>query len=182
MGWRVRRSVKLMPGLRLNIGKRGVSVSAGKRGATVNLSKRGVRTTVGIPGTGISYSTLAKASPPAAPSPVTTSSRPSRGSSGVGLGILLVLGGIVTAAVAFGSGNTSSSSTSSTSTPSEHAITAYDAGVDSAPDTIHADQAAAYEPSDAKACSRGCPCGNTCISCDKVCHVGASSRERHHHR
>jgi hypothetical protein len=50
--------------VRLNVGKTGFSLSVGKPGATVNLSKRGVRTTVGIPGTGISYSTTFKATPP----------------------------------------------------------------------------------------------------------------------
>lgn len=56
MGWRFRRSIKLVPGVRLNVGKHGfTSVSIGGRGATVNVGKRGVTTTVGIPGTGLSY-------------------------------------------------------------------------------------------------------------------------------
>lgn len=57
MGWRWRRSVKIAPGVRLNLGKRGSSVSIGGRGSTMNIGKKGVRTTVGIPGTGLSYST-----------------------------------------------------------------------------------------------------------------------------
>lgn len=56
MGFRFRRSLKIAPGIRLNLGKRGTSLSIGGRGATVNVGKKGVRTTVGIPGTGISYS------------------------------------------------------------------------------------------------------------------------------
>lgn len=61
MGFRFRKSIKIAPGLRLNIGKRGTSLSIGRRGATTNISKRGVRQTFGIPGTGISYSrTLGK--------------------------------------------------------------------------------------------------------------------------
>lgn len=52
---RFRRSFRIGPGLRLNIGKRGASLSAGVRGAHVTVGKDGVRTTVGIPGTGISY-------------------------------------------------------------------------------------------------------------------------------
>jgi hypothetical protein len=67
MGFRYRRSVKLMAGVRLNVGKRGFSVSVGKRGATVNLSKRGVRTTVGLPGTGISYTTNSRWTSDSAP-------------------------------------------------------------------------------------------------------------------
>lgn len=56
MGFRFRRSVKIAPGLRLNFGKRGVSVSAGPRGAMINVGRRGTRLTTSIPGTGISYS------------------------------------------------------------------------------------------------------------------------------
>jgi hypothetical protein len=57
MGWRFRKSVKLAPGLRLNLSKSGASVSAGRRGATLNVGKRGTRVTFGIPGTGVFYST-----------------------------------------------------------------------------------------------------------------------------
>jgi hypothetical protein len=58
MPFRFRKSLKILPGVRLNLTKRGVSsVSVGRRGATLNLSKRGTRATVGLPGTGVSYST-----------------------------------------------------------------------------------------------------------------------------
>lgn len=56
MGFRFRKSVKLIPGVRLNLGKRGASVSVGGKGLTYNISKKGTRTTVGVPGTGVSYS------------------------------------------------------------------------------------------------------------------------------
>lgn len=56
MGFRFRKSVKLMPGVRLNLGKRGASVSLGGKGLTYNINKKGTRTTVGVPGTGVSYS------------------------------------------------------------------------------------------------------------------------------
>lgn len=56
MGLRFRQSFKLFPGVRLNMGKNGFSASFGGRGATVNVSRRGVRATVGLPGSGISYS------------------------------------------------------------------------------------------------------------------------------
>src|ERR1700733_3107582 len=52
---RFRRSLKIAPGIRMNVGKTGVSWSFGHRGAHVTLGKRGVRTTVGLPGTGLSY-------------------------------------------------------------------------------------------------------------------------------
>ena len=66
MGFRFRRSIRLLPGLRINLGKKGASVSLGGRGATVNLSSKGTRTTVGLPGTGLSY-THYERRPPAAP-------------------------------------------------------------------------------------------------------------------
>ncbi len=56
MGFRFRKSIKLFPGVRINLSKSGVSTSVGVPGATVNFSDRGTRTTVGIPGTGMSYS------------------------------------------------------------------------------------------------------------------------------
>ena len=55
MGFRFRRSVRLIPGIRVNFSTTGTSLSVGRRGATVNLGKRGIRGTVGLPGTGISY-------------------------------------------------------------------------------------------------------------------------------
>lgn len=58
MGLRYRKSIKIVPGVKLNLSKAGVSTSVGKRGATVNFSKRGTRATVGIPGSGLSYSTM----------------------------------------------------------------------------------------------------------------------------
>ncbi|MBV4417457.1 DUF4236 domain-containing protein [Clostridium tyrobutyricum] len=61
MGFRVRRSIKIAPGVKLNIGKKGInSVSIGGHGFTKNIGKHGTRTTVGIPGTGISYSNYKK--------------------------------------------------------------------------------------------------------------------------
>jgi hypothetical protein len=60
MGFRFRRSLKLGP-FRLNITGNGLSsISLGGRGATVNVPigrEGGARTTVGLPGTGLSYST-----------------------------------------------------------------------------------------------------------------------------
>lgn len=56
MALRLRKSLKVLPGLKLNLSKSGVSVTAGRRGACINLSSRGTRATVGLPGTGISYS------------------------------------------------------------------------------------------------------------------------------
>ena len=57
MSFRFRKSIKLFPGVRINLSKSGVSTSIGTRGATINLkSGRKARGTVGIPGTGLSDS------------------------------------------------------------------------------------------------------------------------------
>ena len=58
MGLRYRKSIKVLPGVKLNISKSGVSTSVGKPGSTVNFSSRGTKATVGIPGSGLSYSTM----------------------------------------------------------------------------------------------------------------------------
>jgi hypothetical protein len=55
MGFRFRRSIRLAPGVRVNLGSRGISLSAGVRGASVTVGPRGTYANVGIPGTGISY-------------------------------------------------------------------------------------------------------------------------------
>ena len=55
MPFRFRKSVRLFPGVRLNLSKSGMSVSVGGPGATVNFSRRGHSMTLGLPGTGLSY-------------------------------------------------------------------------------------------------------------------------------
>ena len=56
MGMRVRKSIKLVPGVRLNLTQKGISsISIGKRGATVNINGQGVQASLGVPGTGLSY-------------------------------------------------------------------------------------------------------------------------------
>lgn len=87
MGFRFRRTIKLAPGVRLNISKSGVSTSIGTRGATINVGRRGTRGTVGIPGTGISYSERLDSSP-------ATGAKPKRaiGSPTFVLLVILLLG------------------------------------------------------------------------------------------
>lgn len=53
MSWGYRRRVKVLPGVHLNIGKRGVSTSFGRRGANITFGKRGTFLNLGIPGTGL---------------------------------------------------------------------------------------------------------------------------------
>ncbi len=57
MSFRFRRSVRLVPGVRLNFSKSGVSASFGIRGASVTVGKAGTHLNLGIPGTGLSYRT-----------------------------------------------------------------------------------------------------------------------------
>ncbi|VXB85678.1 hypothetical protein ENHYD8BJ_90315 [Enhydrobacter sp. 8BJ] len=55
MGLRFRKTIKVAPGIKLNVGKKSSSVSIGGKGFTTNYGKNGTRTTIGIPGTGVSY-------------------------------------------------------------------------------------------------------------------------------
>jgi len=55
MPWRFQRRISIFPGVRINIGKGGVSTSVGPKGADVNIGKHGVTTNAGLPGTGLSY-------------------------------------------------------------------------------------------------------------------------------
>ena len=56
--FRFRRSIKLFPGIRWNIGKKSSSLSFGGRGAHYTVGTSGSRTTIGIPGTGLSYTDI----------------------------------------------------------------------------------------------------------------------------
>jgi len=67
VGFRLRKSVKILPGLRLNFGLGGVSATMGMRGASVNVGKRGSFLTVGLPGSGVSYRTRIADNTPSQP-------------------------------------------------------------------------------------------------------------------
>lgn len=57
MGFRFRKSVKIAPGVRMNLGKKSASVSVGGKGFRKTYSTSGRKTTsASIPGTGLSYS------------------------------------------------------------------------------------------------------------------------------
>ena len=99
MGFRFRKSVRLLPGVRLNVGTKGLSVSLGGRGTTVNINSRGTRTTLGIPGTGVSYSSYQPHS-----AGVPRKQLPSHSSRGAGLSVLVALVLGVAAGAAFGMG------------------------------------------------------------------------------
>lgn len=56
MGFRMRKSFKVMPGVRMTVTPRGVSTSVGTTGARVNVHSSGrVTSTLGVPGTGIAH-------------------------------------------------------------------------------------------------------------------------------
>ena len=57
MGFPFRKRIRIIPGLWINLSKKGGSLSVGGRSTTMNISKNDVRATVGLPGTGISYQT-----------------------------------------------------------------------------------------------------------------------------
>lgn len=57
MGLRFRKSVKIAPGVKLNLGKKSAGLSFGTKGMRYSVNSNGRKTkSVGIPGTGISYS------------------------------------------------------------------------------------------------------------------------------
>jgi len=64
MAFRFTRRFSIVPGLRLNLSKRGASVSVGRRGAWYTVGPRGQRATLGVPGTGLYWT---EKIPPAAP-------------------------------------------------------------------------------------------------------------------
>lgn len=57
MGMRFRKSVKICKGVKVNFSKSGASLSLGGRGHGMTFGGSGTRAHVGIPGTGLSYST-----------------------------------------------------------------------------------------------------------------------------
>lgn len=54
-GLRFRKTFSVLPGVKFNVSKTGVSTSLGGNGATVNVGTRSRTMTLGIPGTGLSY-------------------------------------------------------------------------------------------------------------------------------
>lgn len=53
MGLRFRRSIRLAPGLRLNVGMKSISVSTGIRGLSYTAGSTGQLVTVSLPSTGL---------------------------------------------------------------------------------------------------------------------------------
>jgi hypothetical protein len=60
MGYfRFRKTISILPGVKINLSKTGVSTSVGGKGATLNVGHGKQNVTLGIPGTGLSYRTPA---------------------------------------------------------------------------------------------------------------------------
>ena len=60
MGYfRFRKTFSVLPGVKINLSKTGVSTSVGGKGATLNVGHGKHNVTLGIPGTGLSYRTQA---------------------------------------------------------------------------------------------------------------------------
>jgi hypothetical protein len=79
MGFRFNRRIRILPGIRVNIGKKGTSTSFGARGAWLTVGRRGTRVTVGLPGTGLSYTKSAQpATQPALSAPLPGAAGPPR--------------------------------------------------------------------------------------------------------
>jgi len=55
MGFRFRRSIKIFPGFRLNLSKKGIGTSVGIKGFHISTGPSGQRATTSIPGTGVSF-------------------------------------------------------------------------------------------------------------------------------
>jgi hypothetical protein len=53
MSWRFRKSFKVLPGLKLNLTRHGLSATLGAAPFSLNVGPRGVFSNVSIPGTGI---------------------------------------------------------------------------------------------------------------------------------
>ncbi len=55
MGLRLWKRIKILPGITLNLSKRGISISFGTRGLRYTIGKNRRQTSIGLPGTGIYY-------------------------------------------------------------------------------------------------------------------------------
>jgi hypothetical protein len=64
MPFRVNRRLSIVPGLRVNLSKRGASLSVGHRGAWYTVGPRGQRATLSLPGTGLFWTEKVSPSAP----------------------------------------------------------------------------------------------------------------------
>jgi hypothetical protein len=57
MALRFSKRLKIAPGVKINIGLKGISTTIGGRGTSVSVGKKGTHLNVGLPGTGLSTRT-----------------------------------------------------------------------------------------------------------------------------
>lgn len=88
MGFRFQRRVRLGKHVTLNLSKGGVSTSLGVRGARVTVGRSRVRKTVGLPGTGLSFTETSSTRVPASQS---ADGDGNLGSALVGVGLLILI-------------------------------------------------------------------------------------------
>lgn len=55
MGFRFFRRIRVLPGVTCNLSRRGISTRLGTKGAHVTVGHGKIRETIGLPGTGLSY-------------------------------------------------------------------------------------------------------------------------------
>ncbi|HXD09296.1 MAG TPA: DUF4236 domain-containing protein, partial [Anaerolineales bacterium] len=55
MPFRFRRTFKILPGVKLNVSKNGMSVTVGPKGYHLNFGKQGIKQTIDFPGEGLSH-------------------------------------------------------------------------------------------------------------------------------
>jgi hypothetical protein len=63
MPLRFQRRVRIAPGLSLNLNKRSISATVGHSGAHLTVGPKGTRSTIGIPGSGLSYTSYQRWQP-----------------------------------------------------------------------------------------------------------------------
>lgn len=92
MGFRFRKSVKIAPGVRLNLGKKSAGISFGGKGAGVSInSKTGTTSRVSIPGTGLSYTSSSSSHKHHARETGATFASPNQRENGKGKWLLLFI-------------------------------------------------------------------------------------------
>lgn len=58
MPFRFRRTFKILPGVKINVSKSGMSVTVGPKGYHLTFGKQGIRQTIDFPGEGLSHTSL----------------------------------------------------------------------------------------------------------------------------
>lgn len=133
MGLRFRKSVKVAPGVKLNLNKKSVGITLGTKGAHYTINSKGKRTaSVGLPGTGLSYTTTSGGKKKGA-----VEKKPSKKAAvNKGIGILIAVIAILAAAGAIKSTLDKRAADQASSTP---AVTA--AATANAVDSVSSGQA-----------------------------------------